>query len=439
MRPSAAHYIDQAYELQRLEKYDLALAAVTQALEVDPNSAEAHECGAWTLRAQRKLPEAEAAARAALALDPNLTDGHYVLALILWGRGRYAEAEAAFRATLVAPVGSRATHLTWFANFMVVQQLRPLIALDLLEQALAFNPNLADTHHTLGLTHLALGNRAAAYAAYTEALRLTPVHVAAHLDLALMDLNDGRGAAAIAHCNAALAARPGDARARTLLAQALKTRYPLYGWLLKSSALWRRDDRRGRWIFASLLGLCGINLALSLIGTPAAKALISWTCGTWIIGLLAAASGYRLMDPLLDWLVLRDPRGRYAVDRASFDYPMAITSALFVVALPVLIVANLLAAPRAVRGPLQAAVVASIVTAIVFWGAIRGRQGGQRAAAWLLWALLGLSVAALTLSTFKLIPASTGGLAALGIIVSLIGRFMLSYRIKPGYLRRSGR
>ena len=108
----SGEHIARAYELERLQRYDLALQEVQRALDLNPHSAEAHSCGAWVLRQSGRLDDAEQAARSALSFDPMLATAHNALACILWSKGRLLEAERAFEAAIALQGPNAALYLT---------------------------------------------------------------------------------------------------------------------------------------------------------------------------------------------------------------------------------------------------------------------------------------------------------------------------------------
>ena len=85
--------------------------------------------------------------------------------------------------------------------------------------ALRADPTLAQAHNGLGAALAMLGEHDRALTEYTEALRLKPDLPTAHLNIAVLQIKDGRLADARQHLEAALAIDPGYEPARQLLAR----------------------------------------------------------------------------------------------------------------------------------------------------------------------------------------------------------------------------
>src|SRR4051812_17885512 len=133
-------HVSRAYELERLQRYELALQEVERALELDPRSAEAHTCGAWILRQSGRLDNAEEAVGMALGFDPMLPAAHNVQACILWSQGRLLEAEQAFESAIALQGPDTPLYLTNYARMELARQ-HPQDALKLADRALALAPS----------------------------------------------------------------------------------------------------------------------------------------------------------------------------------------------------------------------------------------------------------------------------------------------------------
>lgn len=68
-----------------------------RAVQLDPNSAAAHQALAWRLRGADQLERAADEARIGLALDSSSIDGYWILAEVFLRRGQFAEAEESAR------------------------------------------------------------------------------------------------------------------------------------------------------------------------------------------------------------------------------------------------------------------------------------------------------------------------------------------------------
>jgi tetratricopeptide (TPR) repeat protein len=232
-------HIAQAYDLERLQRYDLALQEVQRALDLDPRSAEAHACGAWILRQQGRLDAAEEAVQSALSINHMLATAHNVRALILWSKGRLLEAEDAFETAIaIAGGGSDAAlYITNYARMMLAMQ-RPDDALALANRALALAPSRSSAHEVRGEALRRLGENDQAIEALRDALRLDPRNARAHNSLGLTQLARVKGNAkgnvddAQDSFREALRLQPGDRAFQANLVSALQAQNPSYGRLL---------------------------------------------------------------------------------------------------------------------------------------------------------------------------------------------------------------
>jgi TolB-like protein/tetratricopeptide (TPR) repeat protein len=114
----------EIFNRREAERYDEGIAAVQQALRLDPGYARAHSRLAtlyylWSNvaapdRYDALITEATRQAQSALELDPLLAEPHAVLAIILWAERRYADSvDAIQRASAIDP--NDATTLFWSA------------------------------------------------------------------------------------------------------------------------------------------------------------------------------------------------------------------------------------------------------------------------------------------------------------------------------------
>lgn len=432
--PTAADHISRAYELSRLERYELALQEVQRALEADPNSAEAHACGAWVLREQGKLAEAEQAARAALAADPQLAQAHNALACTLWSRARLREADAAFQVLLACPFDpDPALHLTNYARFLNAMGRYPE-ALATADRALTLAPTRAGTHEVRGTALHRLGRLPAAEAAYREALRLNPRLTAAHQALGELELLQGHSSAAFDSFRAALQLDPTSRAAREQLAVALRARHRLYGLLLmitlrSASRKWRR--------------LLPIGAALFFFAPPMIAALVDPSSdpdgpifNLWIgsiFGMIAiviiASTWRRVADPLFNTLLQFDPLGRQVLEYDRADGLAAGLLSLTVLSVLGFIGAALTLGPEDVVSEGLASLTGISALAMLFPYGIRGTTGRRRRA---LWAGFAAAVAGLSIGAGGLI-VERDALCGLGFLIGATGSLVYLIAL-PGAL-----
>ncbi len=326
-RPAAprtpADHVARADDLLRLERYDLALAEVQQALALDPDNAEAHVSGAWILRAQKRYPAAEAAARAALAADPHLAAAHNALACVLWSAGRSRDADAAFRLMLACPQDHN--EALFRANYarLLIGLNRARAGLEMADSALTCLPSLAVGHEVRGTALAALDRDTEAAGAFRQALTLDPRNFNAIYKLGRLELRAGQPAAALDLFRDALHLRPGNAEARSGLVTALKARNPIYG---RGLGLFLRRQRQGQrllWLVVAVIvfspGLVSAALGETSPLGSAFKDLWQWMFALIMLGWGLVALGRRVLDPIFNMLLLRDPLGRLASEPDAAD------------------------------------------------------------------------------------------------------------------------
>jgi Flp pilus assembly protein TadD len=347
-------YLSRAYELSRLGHYDLALQEVQRALEQDPQSAEAHVCGAWIWRDQGRLPEAEQAARAALGLQPNSAPAHHILAVVLWDQGRIADAEVAFRDALRFNHPDQAVYLVNFGRMMNANY-RSQEALELADRALALAPGMSGAHDVRGLALARLGRTAEARAEYLEALRLNPRNAVAHNNLGVLALGEGQADAATESFRSALRLNPNDERARRNLLLALKARYPVYGWALALNRYMQSPADFPRWrrllllLLGLIIGLPILALLFPVFGKIGA-ALWMLLLPTLLVAMALTVIWKALADPIFNTLLQFDPVGRQVHEFDSVEAAVSIQAGVALMG-AVLFVVALVALSKSALGP----------------------------------------------------------------------------------------
>ena len=94
---AARDYMTSGNMLAGEGKFDAAVKSYKQALQMDPNLAEAYSLMGSALAESGKYREAEEALRKAITLKPTFAEGYYHLGIFLKSQGRQSEADAAFR------------------------------------------------------------------------------------------------------------------------------------------------------------------------------------------------------------------------------------------------------------------------------------------------------------------------------------------------------
>jgi protein O-GlcNAc transferase len=163
--------IDAALEDLANGRPAAAVAALKQALALDPRLAPAHQNLGIALEELGRPDEAEAAYRDALRIDPAYVAALNNLGELLHRRGRLEEARQCFQATL-----------SMGPNRLVYTRLGAVLwklgdsagALDAFERAVAAGSISAEAYYNLGSAQLELGQFEAANRSAREALRLSP-------------------------------------------------------------------------------------------------------------------------------------------------------------------------------------------------------------------------------------------------------------------------
>jgi tetratricopeptide (TPR) repeat protein len=134
--------------------------------------------------------------------------------------GRLGRAEAHYRRVLQkVPGNPDALHLL---GVIALDRGRPDQAIQLINSALASQPDLAQAHSNLGNALLARGRTAEAIASYRRAIGLSPRFAAAYNNLGRALLDQGDFAGAVESCRRAVELDPGIADAHNNLGNALR-------------------------------------------------------------------------------------------------------------------------------------------------------------------------------------------------------------------------
>ncbi len=94
---AAKDYLTSGNMLAGEGKYDAAVKSYRQAIQMDPNSAEAYSLMGSALAQAGRYKDAEEALRKAVSLKPNYAEGYYYLGTFLKSQNRDSEAQEAFR------------------------------------------------------------------------------------------------------------------------------------------------------------------------------------------------------------------------------------------------------------------------------------------------------------------------------------------------------
>lgn len=201
-------------------RLDEAEAAYREALELEPDFAEAHFKLGNILFAMDRLDAAEACYRRAVELDPDYVKALYNLGNTLRQTGRLDEAEHCYRR--VAAIDPHYTNAHNNLGVLLMDQGRHAEAEDVYRQLLSVAPDDAVALGNLGLCQLAQGRLAEAEASLRQALALQPANPEARNNLGVALKQQGRMTEAEAEYRAVLDARPDHAEAHNNLGAVLK-------------------------------------------------------------------------------------------------------------------------------------------------------------------------------------------------------------------------
>src|ERR1022692_1555649 len=198
-----------------------AIAHFQEALRLEPDYAEAHNnLGSVLARTPSRLTEAIVQFQEALRVRPGFAEAHNNLGTAwLNTPGRLNDAVGEYQEALrIRPDFAEAHKNLGNAWLRMPDRLNESIAH--YGEALRLQPDNAEAHNNMGLALGAQGRTTEAVAQYKEALRLMPGYAEIRFSIALALLKaPGRENEAAEQLEAFLQARPGNERARRILAQ----------------------------------------------------------------------------------------------------------------------------------------------------------------------------------------------------------------------------
>ncbi len=176
----AVLYNGKGLALSNLNRYGEALLAYEQAIRLNPNNADAYFNKGNILDELKRYEEALAAYEQAIRLNPNNADAYFNKGNILDELERYEEALAAYEQAIRRDPNNADAHNN--KGYTLSKLGRYEEALTACDQAIHLDPDYALAYHTQGDALSGLGRYEEALAAYELAIRLDPDNVDAHND-----------------------------------------------------------------------------------------------------------------------------------------------------------------------------------------------------------------------------------------------------------------
>jgi tetratricopeptide (TPR) repeat protein len=140
------------------------------------------------------------------------SDSRLRLSVLEWRENRKAEAHK--RVDEVIATGSHLGEAKLLKGRYLAAEGHLTQARDLLQASVAANPEAPDSHYWLGTTYRSLGDRDSARKEFTEVLRHAPGEVGSTLQLAQLDLQDGKLESAETRVNEVIRTAPRNGVAR---------------------------------------------------------------------------------------------------------------------------------------------------------------------------------------------------------------------------------
>ena len=204
---------------QQVQIWQSTMTLFTHALQVNPESALAHNKVGTVLAVQGRLVEAMTHYSQALRLNPHYATVYNNCGLVLLQQGQTEEAIAYYTKALELKPDFIAAYSN--LGFALAEQGRLDEAVAQYHQALQHNPQAAEVHYNLGNVLRRQGQLEQALTHYTRAVQLKPGWAEAHNNLGSTLDDLGRTPEAIAHYQQALAQQPAFAEAYNNLGDAL--------------------------------------------------------------------------------------------------------------------------------------------------------------------------------------------------------------------------
>jgi superkiller protein 3 len=170
----------------------LGMAALKEALQLDPENAQYHNTLGLTLLNMGRPVDAQAEFQTAVDLDKTIPDLQHNVGVALAQQRRFDDAIAAYKKALTFPTYTTPEVAYYNMGEAYIQLGKPLEAQESFRAALQLEPTMVAAHYGLGLVLSQGGRRDEARAAFRQARDLDPASPFSELAKnALKQLGDG--------------------------------------------------------------------------------------------------------------------------------------------------------------------------------------------------------------------------------------------------------
>ncbi len=313
----------RAVLLCQQQRWDLAERELRGLLGIDPAHAPAHALLGDVLVQAGRLDEALVAARESVAVDPAYDGGYHAMAVVQMSRNRLDEAVEAIGCAIRCDPDD-CDHFGLLAHIRYLQQRWP-DALAAADQGLERDPEDTDCLNLRSLSLTKLGRSDEANESLEASLARDPDNPYTHQAQGYAKLHQGQAEQALRHFQEALRRDPSLDGARAGMVEAIKSRSPIYRWVLAPFVWMERfpENRRtqilvGAWLVAQL-GRSSLEAA----GHEGAARVVGFS---WLTVVLVTAC----IVPFFNLLLLLHPLGRHALDRSSRLHALLLGAAILV-------------------------------------------------------------------------------------------------------------
>ncbi|KAF0100346.1 MAG: glycosyltransferase 9 family protein [Rhodospirillaceae bacterium] len=202
----ATSYVERGNALQKLNRYEEALACYDQAIALDPDSADAFNDHGTALQHLQRFDEALASHERAATLRPDDAHAYYNQGTALLNLGRHEEALARYDQALSFAPQYADAHMNRGLALQRLQRYEE--SLSSYDTVITLNPCCSDAHNDRGVALQRLQRHEEALASYGTAAALNPKRADARFNQGNALLALERCAEALTHYDLALSLEP---------------------------------------------------------------------------------------------------------------------------------------------------------------------------------------------------------------------------------------